>query len=153
MSKKLTKSEQFIESWMALSGVLRNERLVKGFTFREISICEYLYKAEKGSVVTPSDITAYTGMLKSQTHKVLSDLEKKGYISHEKNPKDRRQVMLTLTPEGKKNYLKEHKEVVRLLDKVTEGMTDAKVRSICRSIDEITAAIKNFDLQLGIKND
>ena len=145
MKKNLSKSERLINSWMALSGILRNERLVKGFTFREISICEYIYEAG-GSAVTPSDITAFTGMLKSQTHKVLSDLEKKGYITREKNPLDKRQHILTLTPEGKKNYLKEHREVIRILDKVTEGMSEAKIKNICNGIDEITAAMRKTDL-------
>ena len=143
-TKTSTKSEQLLKSWMALSGVLRNERLVTGFTFREISICEFIYKADKDSIVTPSDITEYTGMLKSQTHKVLSDLEAKGYITREKNPDDRRQTILKLTDEGKKSYLKEHKEVIKLLDRVTVGMSDAKVKNLCQGINEITASLRSI---------
>ena len=142
--KSTTKSEKLLEAWLALSGILRNERLVSGFTFREISICHIIYNAPKDTFITPTDITTFTGMLKSQTNKVLNDLIKKDYISKERNPKDKRQFILTLTETGKKMYEIEHNEVIKLLDTVTSKLTDKRVDSLCKDLYYITDILSKY---------
>lgn len=146
------KSEELINTWLRLSAIIRNERFTKFFTFREISVCNILYNYEKNNMhVTATTVTLNTGMLKSQTNKVLNSLLDKKCIEIKVNANDKRQKILKLTPYGKKKYLSEHSAIVKIMSYLTSDMKDEEITRLCNNINHISQRFNTIQNKLTNK--
>ncbi len=65
--------------------------------FNEAFVCNLLSRQDAAQPLTATDLCQRTKLLKSQMNKVLSEMERKGYIQRIRSEKDKRQVLLHLT--------------------------------------------------------
>lgn len=134
--------EELLTAWLRLSAVIRNERIVKYLTFREVFILNILTHKDKDSFVTATDIIEITGMLKSQVNKVLTDLEEEGFITREKDKTDKRKIHIMITEKGEEIYKKEHDGILNILDKVCEKLGEKRIDTFVSEIYSIVDAIE-----------
>ena len=107
MDSKTYAGERLLSAWLTLSSTLWNERVVSGMTFNEAFVCNLLsHQAQEApdQPLTATDLCERTRLLKSQMNKVLSEMEKKGYIQRLRSTRDRRQIFLRLTEAGHVYY-------------------------------------------------
>lgn len=142
--RKEEKSEELLTSWLRLSAVLRNERMVKTLTFREVSICHILSKAGIGKGVTATEIVNLTGILKSQVNKVLGDMEAEGLIQKERCEGDKRKIFIFLTKKGRECYKKEHEGILTILDSVCQSLGDQKIKDLISDLDTVANTISKI---------
>lgn len=92
----------------------------------EMFILKYLHSSN--DLVLPSEISDKMSISSARTATALNSLEKKRFINREINKLDRRQILVTLTKEGKeyakKLQLKEQKRITQMLEQL--GEEDAK---------------------------
>jgi len=134
--------EELLTAWLKLSATVRNERIVKYLTFREVFILNILTHTDIGSFITATDIIEITGMLKSQVNKVLTDLEEEGFITREKDKTDKRKIHIMITEKGEEIYKKEHDGILNILDKVCEKLGESRIDSFVSEIYSIVDAIE-----------
>lgn len=134
--KETELEERLLAAWLTLSSCVRNNRLVKTMSFNEIFACHILHR-QKDSVVTATEIVRETGMLKSQVNKVLTDLEKKGFIQKVSFPEDKRKIGIMLTKTGEDAYNAEHTDVLLLLKSLRLRMGDEKVNLATDTLEDL----------------
>ena len=134
--------ENLLTAWLKLSAVVRNERMVKYLSFREVFILNILAHNEKDDFITATDIIEKTGMLKSQVNKVLTDLEEEGYITREKDSVDKRRIRLAITKRGEEIYQKEHEGILTILNKVCDELGEKRIDTFVGEIYSIVDAIE-----------
>ena len=149
MSKNIDATcEELLTSWLSLSATVRNERMVKQLTFREVFICHILYREMKACdtpKVTASDIIAQTGMLKSQANKVLVTMEDNGLILREKSETDKRKIYIYLTRKGITCYREEHAGILKILRQVCHALGDRKIKSFIDAMNTVTDTMNNIE--------
>ncbi len=97
-------SEQLLESWLDISAIIRNDRIVNGLTFNETFICNILLRQKKKDdkiYLTAMDLCASTGILKSQMNRCLTSLEEKGLIERIRSEEDKRKVYIKFREENR----------------------------------------------------
>ena len=112
------------------------------------AVMRCIARSETG--VSPGDLGRMLGVTGPRITVILNELEKRGHIHRATAEEDRRGVVVTLTPEGKRT-LKEFNDryrarVLRLMEKV--GEDDAKallriVRAVREMEEEDRAALKD----------
>lgn len=142
----ITLCEDLLTSWLSLSTIVRNERLVSSLTFREMLVCHILTRAseEENLTVTATDIVIQTGMLKSQVNKVLVSLESQGYLERCRSKQDKRQSYLHLTKDGSFRYQLEHQSVLTLLQKLVAELGDTKTESLIVELNLVSETMKHL---------
>jgi len=158
-------SEQLLETWLSFTSVVRNERIVKGFTFREILILHILANqdtcktsasksdtcktsaaksAQKNipdGYITATDIVNQTSMLKPQVNKILDSLESRKLIKRQRSDKDKRYVFISLTPYGRRQYLHEHKNIIDLIEQLISSLGENNARKLISNLDSTAVII------------
>ncbi len=82
---------------------------------------------------------------KAAMSQTLNALEKKGYIERCVNPQDRRKVLVSLTPSGKKMLDDSHAYVDRVFSQVIERVGEDKIREIIvlfETVVEVSEAVQ-----------
>lgn len=82
-----------------LARVLQNDAHAGGLKPVQWEALRYLARANRFSR-TPSALTAYLGTTKGTVSQTLGALERKGLVTKETDPADRRQVRIALTEDG-----------------------------------------------------
>lgn len=119
-------SEELLSVWLQLTNVIDNQRLADGMPFNEALVCGLL----AGGCQTASDLCAETRILKSQMTAILRSLEAKGVIRRERARQDRRRIELHLLPEGYARYADGHRQALRLVDRLIDGLGEEKARTL-----------------------
>ena len=141
--------ERLLSAWLTLSSTLWNERVVTGMTFNEAFICNLLrHQAEDPAEhpLTATDLCERTRLLKSQMNKILSEMERKGYIRRERSEKDKRQILLHLTDVGKAAYAAEHEGVTAILNALVEDLGTDETLRIAEAVEKISGSLQKLDL-------
>jgi DNA-binding MarR family transcriptional regulator len=86
-------------------------------------------------------------MLKSQMNQVLSTLERQGFLCRSRSQADRRQVELTLTPEGETAYLQAHRQVEVLLKELVDRLGTEAALALAQQLEQSIAAIQDIYAQ------
>ena len=106
----------------------------------EMLILKYLYSCE--GLMLPNEISDKMSITSARTAVALNSLEKKGFINREINKQDRRQILVTLTNEGKE-YIKELLlEEQQRFARVLEGLGEKDAKEFVRIIEKI---VNNFN--------
>ena len=148
-------SEQLLETWLSFTSTVRNERIVKGFTFREIFILHILANQDtcKTSAaksvqknipdrnITATDIVNQTSILKPQVNKILDSLESRKLIKRQRSDKDKRYVFISLTPYGRRQYLHEHKNIIDLIEQLISSLGESNTRKLISNLDSTAVII------------
>lgn len=137
--------EELLSTWLTISAILRNERIVKILTFREVCICNMLTHEGKDCDITATDITERTGMLKSQANKVLNDMESKGLIMKVRNESDKRKINIFITKKGRDIYKKEHEGILHILDQVCTSIGQEKITAFIKDLNDLTDVLKQIN--------
>lgn len=149
MDSAIYAGERLLSAWLTLSSTLWNERVVSGMTFNEAFVCNLLSHQAEETPDRPLTATALcerTRLLKSQMNKVLSEMEKKGYIQRLRSTQDKRQIFLHLTDEGKQAYAKEHAGITAILTALVAELGEKRTLQIADAVDDVSHALQKLDL-------
>ena len=135
-------AQALLHSWLSLSSILWNTRVVRSMTFNEAHIMGILLReSTPQSPLTATDLIAQTHLLKSQMNKILSTLEAKGYITRMRAQSDRRMAHILLTQEGKAAYLAEHEGVEDILRRLIERIGTQRAKAVAKELVDISALL------------
>lgn len=140
-------SEQLLESWLDISAIIRNDRIVNGLTFNETFICNILLrhkKKEDNTYLTAMDLCASTGILKSQMNRCLTSLEEKGLIERVRSEEDKRKIYIKFREENGSLYEEEHEHSLKIPDKLIETMGEKKIEQMIELLGEVIYTIKKI---------
>lgn len=133
-------SEDLLSAWMELTANVRGNRILRDLSLNEIMILRLLTREGGEEGLTATMMTERLRLLKSQTHKVLKDLEGKGYIQRRRDPRDSRTVRVAVTGEGASAYVREHSRVMELVDRVTASLGPEDVKKLTGLINRAVSA-------------
>lgn len=148
MDSTIYAGERLLSAWLTLSSTLWNERVVTGMTFNEAFICNLLAHQANDAPeqpLTATDLCERTRLLKSQMNKVLSEMEKKGYIQRARSEKDKRQIFIRLTETGQRAYAAEHAGITAILNQLVRDLGEEKALHAAETVDEISRALKKIE--------
>lgn len=142
--------EELLDSWVNISSVIKNERLVEKLTYNEMCVLAILEKdntlrkAGKAPAEKPSakDVANKTGMIKSQINRVINELLDKQYISVKQSKDDKRRSELSITKKGSTAYNKEHANVMVLVKSLYSNLGNKKATELTKSLNEAADAFK-----------
>ena len=134
-------NEVLLGAWLKISTAINNSRLVSEMSYNESLICNILYRnaTEHSDVLlTVTDLCAETKILKSQMNRILTQLEDKNLITRERSSQDRRKVYVRLTNEQSNAYLKQHEQIIKLLDDIIAKLGEEKTLEIIEVLNGIS---------------
>lgn len=134
-------NEVLLGAWLKISTAINNSRLVSEMSYNESLICNILYRnitecPEKN--LTATDLCSETKILKSQMNRILTQLEEKNLITRERSPQDKRKVFVRLTSEQSNAYLKQHEQILKLLDDIIDKLGEEKTLEIINTLNRIS---------------
>jgi len=122
MKKKVIPGIRAFNRWYTdWIGLLDQDLLNSGWSLAEARL---IYEIHAGQPVQASKLTAALSIDKGYLSRIIRQFEKRKFIKRERSSEDTRVIFLTLTAEGKKEFLS--------LDKTQ----DEQVRSILKGISE-----------------
>ena len=134
-----------LDAWLNLTSVLWNTRVVTSLTYNEAHVMGLLLRhGEDGHPMTATDLITQTRLLKSQMNKILTTLEKQGYVTRMRAELDRRLIHIRLTAAGKAAYLREHSSVEHLLRQLIERIGIERALAVSRELTDITRALDDI---------
>ena len=136
--------ERLLSAWLTLSSTLWNERIVTGMTFNEAYVCNLLHHQSieaPEQPLTATNLCQKTRLLKSQMNKILSEMEKKGYIERSRSDKDKRQIFIRLTEIGQDAYEEEHAGISDILNQLVSDLGEKRALQAADAVDEISRSL------------
>lgn len=115
-------SEELLTAWLKLTANVRGNRILKELSLNEIMILRLIHQEGGKAGLTATDITQRLKLLKSQTHRVLTELESRGMIVRRRDGKDARTVRITVTDVGVEVYAREHRWIMEIVDGVARRL-------------------------------
>ena len=140
-------NEALLGAWLKLSTAINNSRLVSEMSYNESLICNILYRnATKfpDKALTATDLCDETKILKSQMNRILTQLEEKNLITRERSKEDKRRVFIRLTTEQSNSYLKQHEQILGLLDDIIAKLGEEQTKEIIRALNGISNVADEF---------
>ena len=134
-------NEVLLGAWLKLSTAINNSRLVSEMSYNESLICNILYRnatEHPDRFLTATDLCTETKILKSQMNRILTQLEEKNLIARERSSEDKRKVFVRLTTEQSNAYLRQHAQILKLLDNIIEKLGEEKTMEIINALNGIS---------------
>ena len=134
-------NEVLLGAWLKLSTAINNSRLVSEMSYNESLICNILYRSATefpDKALTATDLCEETKILKSQMNRILTQLEDKKLITRERSKQDKRKVFIRLTTEQSNAYLKQHEQILKLLDSIIEKLGEEQTKEVIRALNGIS---------------
>lgn len=134
-------NEELLSAWLRLSTVIINNRVVSDLSYNESLVCNLLCKAQKQhpqNQLTATDLCIQTNMLKSHMNRTLNQLEEKGLIIRKRSSQDKRQIWIQFNMDSADLYLKQHEQILLLLDTITETIGPERTKETIRSLNQIS---------------
>ena len=78
----------------------------------------------------PSDLARLTGLTSGGITMALDRLEKAGYVRRERNPGDRRSVIIRMNPERRRTILEYHQTANEVMGRIFSGYSEKKLALI-----------------------
>lgn len=107
-----------IQSWVQLSGMLKNSRFTKELPYNEAIVMLQLYQAGN-SPISMKEITAKTHMLKSQVNRTINSLEEKGLLERCESEGDRRVGYVRAIKERMDLFLQVHASSMDIAENIS----------------------------------
>ncbi|MFT8705254.1 MarR family winged helix-turn-helix transcriptional regulator [Bifidobacterium aquikefiricola] len=85
---------------------------------------------------TPSRLAEFSGSSSARISAILGALEKKGLITRRIDPDDRRNILVTITDQGKERINNNHREMRETLKWVFEQMGEGKTHDFLKLMNE-----------------
>lgn len=144
-----------------IQSIFQFKRMIhKGFTFEplnnKINMTELIIMKEiinntvdpKGNVKI-SDIKGYLSISKGAISQNLSSLEKKGYIKRTTDENNRRNVIITLTQEGREIIKEHYSQFNERLEKIISRLGEENVKQMIKIVDQMTEISNEIDNELN----
>ena len=134
-------NEALLGAWLRLSISINNSRVVSEISYNESLICNILYRNAMESpeqTLTATDLCNETRILKSQMNRILTQLENKNLITRERSTEDKRKVFVRLTSEQSNAYLKQHAQILSLLDTIIDKLGKEQTERIIHALNGIS---------------
>lgn len=134
-------NEVLLGAWLKISTAINNSRLVSEMSYNESLICNILYRNATeypDQKLTATDLCAETKILKSQMNRILTQLEEKNLITRERSLEDKRKIYVCLTSEQSNAYLKQHAQILKLLDDIIEKLGEEQTKEIICTLNGIS---------------
>ena len=134
-------NELLLGAWLRLSTSINNSRVVSEMSYNESLICNILYRnaAENPEQkLTATNLCYESKILKSQMNRILTQLEKKNLITRERSAEDKRKIYVSLTSEQSNAYLKQHAQILDLLDAIITKLGEEQTKEVIRALNGIS---------------
>ena len=93
-----------------------------------------------------ADIREFLSISKAAVSQMLASLEKKGYITREVNPENRKYLIVTLTPQGRRILQDINKVYTCRLQQIIKIMGEQNIKYMIRLINLLNATIKSISV-------
>lgn len=134
--------DTLLDAWLNLSSTLWNTRLVSSLTYNEAHVMGILLRhSTDNQPLTATDLIRRTRLLKSQMNKLLTTLERQGFITRVRANEDKRLIHIHLTPEGEKAYREEHAGVEAILSQLIARIGVDRAHTVAKDLCVITDAL------------
>lgn len=141
MQKKM--NEKVLSSWLEMTTIINNDKITATLPFNEAMICRYLYLHREQKVIA-SQLCEWMKMQKSQMNRTLTNMENKNLIVRFRNEADRRQIFVELNDEMLEVYAKQHREILHLIDRISEKVGEEKLLEIIDVFQLVSATAKEI---------
>ena len=134
-------NEVLLGAWLRLSTSINNSRVVSEISYNESLICNILYRntlEHPEQKLTATDLCRESRILKSQMNRILTQLEKKNLITRERATEDKRKIYVTLSDQQSNAYLKQHAQILDLLDAIIEKFGKEQTLEVIRALNGIS---------------
>jgi len=134
-------NEVLLGAWLRLSTSINNSRLVSEMSYNESLICNILYRnalEHPEQKLTATDLCRESRILKSQMNRILTQLENRNLVTRERSPEDKRKIYVSLSSEQSNTYLKQHAQILKLLDAIIEKFGEEQTLEIIRALNGIS---------------
>lgn len=134
-------NERLLGAWLKISTVINNSRLVSEMSYNESLICNILYRnamEHPEQLLTATDLCTETKIFKSQMNRILTQLEEKKLITRERSSEDKRKVFVRLNEDQSNTYIKQHAQILKLLDDIIERLGEEKAIEITEALNGIS---------------
>lgn len=135
---KLKVEEDLVNSWINITMLLRENRILNDLSYNEMVVCRILENNE--DPMTASDLVEEMKLYKSQINVIITGLERKKIIKRAEDPNDKRRMLLKLTE--KSRYTSDHKNILEITDTLVEQMGEEKTKELTSLLEEATEIIK-----------
>lgn len=125
-----TQAELVLQSWVRLSGILKNNRITKGLQYNEAIVMMLLYNRYKEDgigLISIKEITQATKMLKSLVNRTINSLEEKQLLKRCESEGDRRMSYVRCVEDKLEVFLRVHSQSLELAENIISivGKEDA----------------------------
>ena len=78
----------------------------------------------------PGDVARLTDLTTGGVTQALDRLEKAGYVRRDRNPEDRRSVLLRMVPEGRRRVLEQHQSASQIMGRIVSAYGEKELALI-----------------------
>lgn len=140
--------------WDALDNVLFEQAFQKKIAgkFNELSKNQPMVIKIIGmeGEMMPSTIGKYTGMEKSSLTRMVDDLEKKGIVSRNTDPDDRRKVLVSLTEKGLEYYNCLNKITAEMADEILKFVDEKDIEDYVQNLETMVRILRKIDASRAV---
>jgi DNA-binding MarR family transcriptional regulator len=145
----LKKTILLLMEWDALDNVIFEQAFQKKIAgkFNELSKNQPMVIKIIGmeGEMMPSTIGKYTGMEKSSLTRMVDDLEKKGIVTRNTDPDDRRKVLVSLTEKGLEYYNCLNKITAEMADEILKFVDEKDIEDYVQSLETMVRVLRKID--------
>lgn len=134
-------TENLLSSWLRLTTIIDNERIVSEMPYNETIVCNILYRhmlEQTDSLLTATDLCQRTHMVKSLMNRTLNSMEEQNLIERIRSNEDKRKVYIKLNENALEGYLKQHSQILELIDCMIQKFGKEKAIEIMNIFDAIS---------------
>ncbi len=138
--QNINQAEKLLQSWVTLSGIIKNSRITKGLQYNEAIVMNVIFKrfTEDGEgVVSIKEITQKTRMLKSLVNRTVNSLIKKGFVNRCESTGDKRLVYVKCEKEKLDTFLKVHNGSLAHAGNIIDIIGDEDTQAFIRIVNKI----------------
>ena len=95
------------------------------------------YIKETKGEISAGDISQNFCVSTARTAVILSNLEKKGYITKTKSPVDARKTLVQLTHQGNQAILKREEDIISMVDSLLDKLSEQEAQNFYNIIKKI----------------
>jgi DNA-binding MarR family transcriptional regulator len=132
--KSIKEFRAFNRFYTSVIGLLERHFLNSNYTLVEVRI---MYEIYYGKDLTASDLIRILSLDKGYLSRIVRQFEKRKFIKRERSSKDTRVIFLSLTAEGKKEFLLLDKAQDDQVRSVLSGITEKELSRLLSSMSEI----------------
>lgn len=119
--KDKTQEEQLLESWVALSSILKNNRITKGLMYNEsiVMLLAYRkYEHTQSQKISIKEIIQQTNMKKSLVNRTVNSLIEKNLLERCESEDDKRVQYVRCVKENIETFLLVHEESLQIVREI-----------------------------------